>query len=307
MADKSKIEWTESTWNPAVGCTKVSEGCRNCYAERMAVRLACMGKRKYQSVVLGGRWTGKVFCDDESLTIPLRWKKPRMIFVCSMGDLFHEDVPDEFIYRVMHIMGQEAHHHTYQVLTKRAERQRDFLQKFYADGRIPSRNIWHGVTVESDDNRNRLDYLRQTPAVVRFVSYEPAVGPLNLIHIAPEVIGGDPAECICDYLTDMGEPRLDWVICGGESGPGARPMHPDWARKVRDDCKAAGVAFFMKQWGEWVPITEKARWCGISDHKKLHDLGDGTVIYRVGKKKAGRLLDGVEHDAMPALDGKGGE
>jgi protein gp37 len=329
MAEKSKIEWTESTWNPVVGCTKVSEGCKNCYAERMAGRLAAMGQGQYRAVIKADAnekpigWSGDICCVEKSLEKPLHWRKPRMIFVCSMGDLFHEDVPFDYIDKVFAVMAL-CPQHTFQILTKRPQRMLEYLltenrqaiidwqkvqiwrklhgvedapwtrdlQKLPAT-KLPLPNVWLGVTAENQAAADeRIPLMLQCPAAVRFVSYEPALGPLDLTPwlFRNDVVDGSPV------------PRsgLRWIICGGESGPGARPMHPNWARQVRDDCDAAGVPFFFKQWGEWYPVIKGSRWVGISGGGKLHDFGDGLVAARVGKKKAGRMLDGREHNAMPA-------
>lgn len=236
MAQLSAIEWTESTWNPVTGCTKVSPGCLHCYAELMAKRLQAMGQRNYANGFA-------VTLHPHVLDLPLSWRKPRMVFVNSMSDLFHEAVPDGFIADVFAVMA-EASQHTFQVLTKRSER----LAEMAADLPWPP-NVWMGATIETDVYVHRADHLRQTPAVVKFVSAEPLLGPLPSLRL----------------------PGLDWVIAGGESGPGARPMEPDWARELRDWCVTEDVAFFFKQWGG------------------------------ANKKRAGRILDGRTWDEMPAL------
>ena len=215
----SKIEWTEQTWNPVTGCTKMSPGCKHCYAERMALRLQAMAAPGYARGF-------DLTLHDGRLGQPLGRKKPTLYFVCSMADLFHEDVPDAFIDRVLMTM----HHtprHTYQLLTKRAER----LPDFFANRPVPP-NVWLGVTVE--DRRHglpRIAHLRRVPARVRFLSVEPLLEDLGLL---------DPL-------------GIDWVIVGGESGPAARPMREEWALSVRDRCRAVGVAFTFKQWGTWGP------------------------------------------------------
>ncbi len=232
----SKIEWTESTWNPVTGCSKISPGCLNCYAERMALRLKAMGQHNYRNGF-------KVTCHKECLELPLRWKKPQMIFVNSMSDLFHEDVPVDFILDIFSTM-QCAKQHQYQILTKRAERLAQLSPE------LPWRkNIWMGVTVESSDYKYSIDYLRYTSAHIKFLSLEP-------------------------LLNDIGEldlNEIDWVIVGGESGPGARPMKIEWVRNIREQCLAQNVPFFFKQWGG------------------------------VNKKKAGRVLDGKTWDKMPVV------
>ncbi|GAB4254379.1 MAG: phage Gp37/Gp68 family protein [Thermoleophilia bacterium] len=208
------IEWTEVTWNPVTGCSKTSPGCPNCYAERMARRLQAMGQPNYRDGFA-------VRTHERMLTLPGKWKKPRMVFVNSMGDLFHDDVPLSFIRRVFAVM--EAHpRHTFQVLTKRAERMLD------AAAALPwPANVWMGVTVEDNDHLGRLDSLRLVPAAVRFVSLEPLLAPLPALSLE----------------------GIDWVIAGGESGPGARPLSEEWVLQVRDRCLEASVPFFFKQWG----------------------------------------------------------
>lgn len=244
MATSSKIEWTEQTWNPVTGCTKVSPGCKHCYAEVMAHRLQAMGA--------GGYSRGfQLTLHPERLQQPMKRKKPTVYFVNSMSDLFHEDVPDEYIAEVMGIMAQTPQH-TYQVLTKRAERLPDFFSRHPAPA-----NMWLGVSVEDRKyGVSRIAHLQQVQgASIRFLSIEPLledVGELNLAGI-------------------------DWVIVGGESGHHARPMHPEWAESVRDQCEAAEVAFFFKQWGGW-----------------------GADGVRRNKKENGRKLEGSEYNNYPA-------
>ena len=318
----SKIAWTEKTWNPVVGCTKCSPGCDNCYAERMANRLGHMGQEKYQNVIYSpdsafdkaGTWIGRAFCDEKSLEIPLHWRKPRQIFVCSMGDLFHKDVPFEFIDKVFQTMalcwGNQTYrnrsypNHTFQVLTKRPERMLEYMSgdvlKRWGGGAPifgPLSNVWLGVTVcnqkEADE---KIPILLQTPAAVRFISIEPCLGEIII----------DPYLHPIDSQGRQYPPALDWVILGGESGPGARPMHPDWARSVRDQCKAANVPFFFKQWGEWGGCTRAlhTRRMHVND-SNWHlwpDTGiESAVSIRVGKKKAGHLLDGKEIREYPIV------
>lgn len=214
MSTKSTIEWTESTWNPVTGCTKISPGCKNCYAERMARRLQAMGQPNYRDGF-------KVTIHEHALTLPLRWKKPQSIFVNSMSDLFHEDIPDDFILRVFSVM-HKANWHRFQILTKRSERLKALNARL-----IWTPNIWMGVTVEHDSCRNRIDDLRTTGAAVKFISFEPLLGPLPNLDLS----------------------GIDWAIIGGESGIGARPMRQEWVIDIRDQCASAGVAFFFKQWG----------------------------------------------------------
>ena len=214
MAAGSGIEWTQSTWNPVTGCTKVSPGCKNCYAERMALRLQAMGQSNYSNGF-------KLTLQPQAMDLPLRWKKPQRIFVNSMSDLFHQDVPLEFIRQIFDVMGR-AYWHQFQILTKRAERLSEIAT------RLPwRRNIWMGVSVERQDYMFRIDHLRQTAAHVKFLSLEPLLGPLPRLNLA----------------------GIHWAIVGGESGPGARPMNPVWVAQIRDQCRNAGVAFFFKQWG----------------------------------------------------------
>jgi len=214
MAVGSKIEWTDATWNPVTGCSKVSPGCKLCYAERLAKRLKATGMLKYRNGFA-------VTMHPDSLGIPIRWRKPRSIFVNSMSDLFHEDVPDEFVRGVFGVM-EQAHWHRYQVLTKRPERVSAL------NDTLPwPPQVWMGVSVESDRYLHRIDLLRQTGAAVKFLSLEPLLGPLPRLNLE----------------------GIDWVIAGGESGPGARPMEADWARGIRDQCVDADVPFLFKQWG----------------------------------------------------------
>ena len=214
MATKSTIEWTEMTWNPVTGCTKVSEGCRHCYAERMALRLRAMGNRRYTNGF-------RVTLHDDLVDLPRSFRQPRLIFVNSMSDLFHEDVPEEFIGRVFETMAA-CPQHTFQVLTKRSRRLRDMAN------RLPWRkNVWIGVSVEDQRVFSRIDDLRQVPASVRFLSCEPLLGPMDSLNLE----------------------GIAWVIVGGESGPGARPMKPEWVESILKHCRQAKVAFFFKQWG----------------------------------------------------------
>jgi protein gp37 len=234
MALQSGIEWTEATWNPVTGCTKVSPGCRHCYAERMAHRLQAIGQKNYARGF-------ELALQPHMLELPLRWKRPQTVFVNSMSDLFHRDVPLEYIQRVFDVM-RRAHGHTFQVLTKRAERLADL------DAKLDwPENVWMGVSVESDAYRGRVDALRRTRARVRFLSLEPLLGPLERLDLD----------------------GIDWVIVGGESGPGARPMRPEWVLDLRGQCQLAGVPFFFKQWG--------------GPNKKL----------------AGRILEGRTWDELP--------
>jgi protein gp37 len=236
MARKSKIEWTESTWNPVTGCTKISIGCRNCYAERFALRLKAAGNRNYANGF-------RVTLHPHLLRMPLRWRQPRTIFVNSMSDLFHKDVPLDFISKIFNVMSH-ASQHRFQVLTKRSAR----MVQLSPSLSWPQ-NIWMGVTVEKADCTSRIEHLRRTPAAIKFVSFEPLLGP----------------------VPNIGLEGIDWVIVGGESGPGARSMRAEWATDIRDQCLAAGVPFFFKQWGG------------------------------VNKKKNGRTLDGRTWNQVPLV------
>ena len=236
MALGSSIEWTEATWNPTTGCTKISPGCKNCYAERMALRLQAMGQPNYVNGF-------KLAVHEDSLELPLHWKKPQTIFVNSMSDLFHKDVSITFIKKVFAVM-RLAHWHRFQVLTKRSERLLELSPQL-----IWQNNIWMGVSVENDDYTFRIDHLRKTKAQTKFLSLEPLLGALPRLNLK----------------------GIGWVIVGGESGPGARPMDPAWVIDIRNQCRKARVPFFFKQWGG------------------------------VRKKKAGRLLEGRTWDEMPII------
>jgi protein gp37 len=223
----SDIEWTEATWNPIAGCTLLSPGCTNCYAMRMAARLQAMGMTKYAGTTRksGKRhvWTGRVNVDETALTAPLSWKKPQRIFVNSMSDLFQNEADERLVRQVWRVM-EEAHWHSFQILTKRPERMLELLSK--PDFRM-LRNVWLGTSVESEDYLSRIDLLRRVPAHIRFVSFEPLLGPI----IEPDLNG------------------IHWAIVGGESGPRARPMEASWVEELRSTCERRRVAFFFKQWG----------------------------------------------------------
>jgi protein gp37 len=218
MGDNSAIEWTDATWNPVTGCTKISPGCKNCYAERLAFRLKEMQNPRYKNGF-------EVTLHPDQLALPLRWGKSRMIFVNSMSDLFHENVPDEYIHKVFSTM-LKAPWHTFQILTKRAER----LGKLAAE--LPWRpHIWQGVSVENQSYTTRINHLQKVPATVRFISVEPLLGPIESLPLKD----------------------IHWVIVGGESGPFHRPIKPEWVREIRKQCVAAKVPFFFKQWGGRTP------------------------------------------------------
>jgi protein gp37 len=227
MAQSSKIEWTDVTWNPVAGCTIASAGCSNCYAMRMAARLAAMGSEKYDGLTRksGGRavWTGKIALDTKSLSAPYKWRKPRKVFVNSMSDLFHPSVPAEFIARVWRVM-LETPQHTYQVLTKRPDRMREIL---FAPSFGSAPNIWIGTSVEDSAVLDRITELRAIRGYIRFISFEPLIAPIGAIDLS----------------------GIDWAIVGGESGPRARPMRSEWVQQIENQCRASGTAFFFKQWG----------------------------------------------------------
>ena len=344
MSDHTKIEWTEATWNPITGCSVISAGCKNCYAMKLAgTRLQHHPSRSGLTIDTsnGPVWTGEVRMNQEWLDQPIKWKRPRMIFVCAHGDLFHENVPDEWIRRVFAVMAA-AKQHTFQVLTKRPERMRDLLDskdlRWIVDGlaelidagiiapgmfdmQWPLPNVWLGVSVENQEATDkRIPLLLKTPAAVRWISAEPLLGPLNLrrtsLGTSDAKFYGNPsierAEFILDSLfgaPKTGIPGIDWVVVGGESGTNARPMHPEWARSLRDQCQEAEVPFLFKQWGQFIPADQDECPCGpphsdwIWGDGQPFERGDGQravpLFRRVGKKAAGRLLDGVLHDAFP--------
>ncbi len=390
MADKTGIEWTQATWNPIVGCSIVSPGCTNCYAMKQAARIERMHEGAYPNgakshyadttkIVNGNTvWTGKLaFAPERIFTQPLRWKRPRTIFVNSMGDLFHEDVPDYWIDKIFAIMAL-CPQHTFQVLTKRADRMRRYVNQNLQNGcgldrilgnellkeynrarhekrklpvfALPLPNVWLGVSTEDQKRADeRIPELLATPAAVRFISAEPLLGAIDLRFRQDhcDLCGGTGMlarwpKGTCYHckgrgtVTICGQPRrdgyvsLDWVIVGGESGPGARPMHPDWARGLRNQCAAAGVSFFFKQWGAYQPqfpqypseygSDEDVGTCAGKDfpfegvlyrdgyfydgvEHQPHINSGAYWIERVGKKSAGRQLDGREHNDMPALVG----
>jgi len=237
---RSSIEWTDATWNPVTGCTKITRGCDHCYAARFAERWRGISGHPYEQGFDLRQWPSR-------LTQPARWRKPRMIFVNSMSDLFHKNVERSFIDSVFETM-ERVDRHIYQVLTKRSSLMRNYLRQRYADGSAPE-HIWCGVSVEDSSATARIEHLRMAPVVVRFLSIEPLLGPIGNIELE----------------------GISWVIVGGESGPQARPMQPEWVRDIRDLCSHVGVPFFFKQWGGQTP------------------------------KAGGRQLEGMEHNAMPWL------
>ncbi len=358
MADNTKIEWTDATWNPITGCSVVSPGCTNCYAMKLAgTRLRNHPTRAGLTIdsKAGPVWNGQVRLNESMLLDPLRWKRPRMIFVCAHGDLFAENVPDEWIDQVFAVMAL-APQHTFQVLTKRPERMLAYLTRAAGDGRQdvrnhlawdvtakvmnlwypewksegidgphrsrgisafavwPMPNVWLGVSVEDQKRADeRIPTLLETPAAVRWMSAEPLLGMLDIRrHIE---IGH------LDSELGLSNPGIDWVVVGGESGRGARPMHPDWARSLRDQCAAADVPFLFKQWGEYLPAIDRERedpdwrrdysgtyadnhpemaWLNIDGGSGFHGARF-HVMQRVGKRVAGRLLDGIEHNGFPEV------
>jgi protein gp37 len=374
MAATTSIEWTDRTWNPVVGCSLVSPGCTNCYAMRMAGRIEAMGTAPHYAGLTrpskaGPVWTGEVRAAPEHImTQPLRWwRTPARIFVNSMSDLFHESVPDEVIDRVFAVMAL-CPQHTFQVLTKRPERMRDYvrgrsgkLARFLVDeylikapdraiaGRAinakwpvasvgdidmpddiemrawPLPNVWLGVSVEDQARADeRIPILLDTPAAVRWISAEPLLGPINLTRLPYpnrgrtwmiDAVRGEMREPGLDRTPIGGVVSLNWVVAGGESGPDARPMHPDWVRSLRDQCAAAEVPFLFKQWGEWAPyftadLHEGIRFAGEGKDKRVHVSFEGGsygnphlpgdfTMYRLGKRRSGRLLDCALHDAYP--------
>lgn len=418
MADGTKIEWTDATWNPVTGCSVVSPGCTNCYAMRLAgTRLKDHPSRAGLTVdsKAGPVWNGQVRFNVEWLTQPLRWTRPRRIFVAAHGDLFHDGVTDDQLDQIFAVMGL-AHWHTFQVLTKRPERMRAYFaetwqvparpamrlggidipaqsariedrwervnlavddiilgDKLFDQNRFwgpddnligrpewprrPLPNVWLGVSVEDQTRADeRIPILLATPAAVRWISAEPLLGPIDLTRLelwdTPPGFSGDDnygMDALAGRIASIlplgaGEwtldgggtygPRLDWVVAGGESGPRSRPMHPDWARTLRDQCADAGVAFLFKQWGDWAPVCaldddqtdrlyhpapvrdpEGCRRCRVAQHKLQRDGSrhhpaepgawqqgtDPMLMLEAGKKAAGRHLDGAIHDAWPAV------
>lgn len=350
MGDNSKIEWTDATWNPIRArnlktgklghfCVKVNAACANCYAERLQPRFGNDARYAAQDQA-----KVEIFLDEDVLTQPYRWKRPRMIFVCSMTDICGEFVPDLMVHLTLDVM-EAAKQHTYQVLTKRPKRLREIIEsrlkerRRYADAfkncpteamrnspaakdarkhaeAGPPANIWVGTSVHDQPSADAfIPDLLATPAAVRFVSYEPALGPVDFTDISwPK---GRPTFPETDDVSDSRSAlhlvegtKLDWIIAGGESGPGARPAHPGWFRAARDQCKAAGVPFLFKQHGEWVPLhalkssgPEVVIDASGRDVTGLISRQDHCCarMFRVGKKRAGRLLDGVTHDGFPEV------
>jgi len=328
MGDKSLIEWTDATWNPTRGCSLKSAGCRNCYAMRFAYRFSGPGK-PYEGLVRmtadGPKWTGKVVAAEDKLLEPLGWKRPRFVFVDSMSDLFHKSLPSTVIDDVFAVMAM-CPQHTFQVLTKRPDRAKqwaylvrdgletarrvglralDLTLQLTASGQLPKRaghgridrdgsavpwplpNVWLGTSIETQDTADeRLQPLLDTPAAVRFISAEPLIAQVDFAFRNWAYVERD--DC-----------RVDWIIVGGESGDGARPMRPDWARLIRDDCQVAGIPFFFKQWGDWARADQSE---SAPEHRVVidHFFGDDEPYGLVGKRYAGRKLDGREWNERPA-------
>lgn len=348
-SDMTKIEWTDETWNPIIGCTKISPGCKNCYAAKMATRLSKIETTAYYSEVVDEnpyRWNGKTSFIESQLEKPLKRKKPTMYFVCSMSDLFHEKTPFEWIMKVYDVMNQTPWH-TYQILTKRPERALEFykwmgenIKKAGFDS-VPSQsnnplnyidalpNVWLGVTAENQDQANRrIPILLSIPAKIRFVSVEPMLEAVRLdqlhrnehgVTYFDDALTGFKAHGAGGWYSN----KLDWVICGGETGYNARPMHPDWVRNLRDQCQEANVPFLFKQWGEYYPIECSFSWKrdkngkgyyefytddpNLKDRKPSRvkvfgkDIMHNSFYLKLRTKKAGCLLDGKEYKQFPNL------
>lgn len=317
MADQRNggIAWTDETWNPTSGCTKVSQGCKHCYAETMAKRLQAMGTKGYENGF-------KITLQPHKLVEPIRWTRPRRVFVNSMSDLFHENIPADYLDGVFAVMAL-AKQHTFQILTKRPERMLAYMlddgrkvsvqnvvdeMETWDGGFIPDDqcaplisewplpNVWLGVSVEDQSTADeRIPLLLQTPATVRWVSAEPLLGAVHIGNYLSRT--NMPGLRLMPGFRDP-LPGIDWVVVGGESGHHARPMHPDWARRLRDLCRIAGVKFLFKQWGEWIPMMGCVEGIPVRGERFIHR--DGTVMGWAGKKSAGRLLDGVLHDEFPS-------
>lgn len=304
---KTAIEWADHVWNPVRGCSPVSPGCKNCYAARFAARMGSNPKTPQwhgyaQFGTTGPRWTGRVEMDWDQLSAAHKvpGPKPKIVFVNSMSDLFHEDIPDAHIAAVLDTI-RSVPLHRFVVLTKRARRMRQVMSEYLQPDRgIPLRNLWLGVSAEDDTRvRERVPVLLSTPAAVRVLSAEPLLGPLSLAPYLVsrrvkegyrEVVSAFPSGAFPMPQHLSVRPSLDWVIVGGEAGPGARPMCADWARDIRRICQATGTAFFFKQWGEWLGAMQDGA-------DNVLNASDQSV--RVGKAKAGSLLDGAVYRQFP--------
>lgn len=317
----TNIEWTHrgetkgESWNMIGGCTKVSEGCSNCYALRDSWRIQNNPKRpdRYEGVcekVNGDvRWTGRINLDWDAVTKPLHWRKPRTVFVASMSDLFHKDVPFDFIGDVWQTMFNSPKH-TFQVLTKRPQRARQWFDEYwipavdYDPEQYVLPNVWLGVTAENQKQADkRIPILADIPARVRFVSAEPLLGPIDFSRYL-DVIDYNPQ--VMYYEEWPRKNLLSWCITGGESGHNARPMHPQWARDIRDQCLEHNVAYFHKQNGEWikqraVPGDDWTHVTFMDEEGNIHEPTNNLEFWRVGKKRAGRLLDGKEWSQFPKV------
>lgn len=315
MAGDTNIEWATKVWNPVAGCTRVSEGCRNCYAFELHNRR----HKAFQNGAKLPKQYAKPFNEiqlfPDRLHEPLQWKKPQRIFVNSMSDLFHDDVPDWFLDEVFTTMAK-AKQHTFMVLTKRPERMKRYMDSCQrgADeigGKFPWDNVWLGVSVENQKAADeRIPLLLQTPAAIRFLSCEPLLGPVDLKLSDSALYHMSNYWPPLSEYTRVGE-LINWVIVGGESGPNARPIHPDWVRSLRDQCVNAGVSFFFKQWGEWAEATPnnidfaKQNYFLNVDGQNFTDLTtdkhlpETAHMVMIGKKKAGRLLDRRTWDEFP--------
>lgn len=280
----TKIQWATKVWNPVTGCEKVSEGCAECYAEKFAKRLKKMPNPKVSDKYKNGF---KPTCHPESLKEPEKWKKPQRVFVCSMGDLFHEDIPFEFITKVFATMVMHPKH-TFMLLTKRPERMKEFIDWVNPNCLIDLKNIWLGVTAENQERfEERVSILLQIPARIHFVSIEPMLNSVNLnkAFVIPNV-------------EDVTMHTVNWIICGGETGSNARPLNGDWVKNLRDQCYVSETPFFFKQWGEYITIPrEDVKKYPLSILKT--DLHYHCVYARVGKKAAGNLIDGKEWNQFP--------
>lgn len=360
MGAKSKIEWTDATWNPVRGCSAVSPGCKNCFAARDAARFAGADDKQGTRGPFHGfvrisssqpQWTGKVELMEHKLGEPLAWRKPQKIFVNSMSDLFHQALPDEAIDQIFAVMAL-CPRHSFQVLTKRPRRMMEYLAdpetservdafawemieervdplnrrsddirataRSLQDGPLP--NVWLGVSVEDQEMADeRIPLLLQTPAAIHFVSYGPALGPVDFSRTPNDEFAHGFINPLRGFQSgdDGTRRRLDWIVAEGESGPGARPAHPQWFRDVRDQCVEAGVSFFFKQWGEWTPGENVDRRFGTVETAKWFDgrwrfssenlartdghRDDQPDLYRVGKRAAGAFLDGREWREFPEV------
>lgn len=319
----TKIEWTEDTFNPAAGCTRASAGCDHCYAAEMSLRLEAIALAKQAKgeavpaslakyIGVAGRtkqgtaaFNGKINLDWEALNEPLKWRKPKMVFPFSMSDAFHRSIPDTFLNATFKVIAQTPHI-TYQVLTKRPDRALEYQREYWPEG-LP-RNVWLMTSTENQQTYDeRVPYLVQVKAAVRGLSMEPLLG-----HVEMGLLGTIPKDISFAGGYNLFADKIHWVIVGGESGRNARPMGANWARSVRDQCVEAKVPYFFKQWGEWLPFDRQIGkgYFSCSDGapveietlmKHSHEIWEGTGIIKLGKKAAGRLLDGREWNEYPEV------